>query len=133
MNKASIVDAVHDKLGGTKVQAEEVVDPATAEQRAKSMTQEYAGTSQRMLTEVHDGNPDPELQAEFQELDAQAQVAFSAAENEIHISAEGDESTPFDETQRLSALRISALFCFFYLEISRHELQLHQYYYSANF
>ena len=26
MNKASIVDAVHEKLGGTKVQAEEVVD-----------------------------------------------------------------------------------------------------------
>ena len=26
MNKASIVDAVHEKLGGTKVQAEEIVD-----------------------------------------------------------------------------------------------------------
>ncbi len=26
MNKASIVDSVHEKLGGTKVQAEEVVD-----------------------------------------------------------------------------------------------------------
>ena len=26
MNKASIVDAVHAKLGGTKVQAEEIVD-----------------------------------------------------------------------------------------------------------
>ena len=26
MNKASIVDAVHIKLGGTKVQAEEIVD-----------------------------------------------------------------------------------------------------------
>lgn len=26
MNKAGIVDAVHEKLGGTKVQAEEVVD-----------------------------------------------------------------------------------------------------------
>lgn len=26
MNKASIVDVVHEKLGGTKVQAEEVVD-----------------------------------------------------------------------------------------------------------
>ena len=26
MNKASIVDAVHEKLGGTKVQAEDVVD-----------------------------------------------------------------------------------------------------------
>ncbi len=26
MNKASIVDSVHQKLGGTKVQAEEVVD-----------------------------------------------------------------------------------------------------------
>ena len=26
MNKASIVDGVHSKLGGTKVQAEEVVD-----------------------------------------------------------------------------------------------------------
>ncbi len=26
MNKAGIVDAVHEKLGGTKVQAEEIVD-----------------------------------------------------------------------------------------------------------
>ena len=26
MNKASIVDAIHEKIGGTKVQAEEVVD-----------------------------------------------------------------------------------------------------------
>ena len=26
MNKASMVDAVHQKLGGTKVQAEEIVD-----------------------------------------------------------------------------------------------------------
>ncbi|MBI4155938.1 MAG: HU family DNA-binding protein [Candidatus Zambryskibacteria bacterium] len=26
MNKASIVDSVHNKLGGTKVQAEEIVD-----------------------------------------------------------------------------------------------------------
>ncbi len=26
MNKQAIVDAVHDKLGGTKVQAEEIVD-----------------------------------------------------------------------------------------------------------